>query len=336
MRVVIVGAGSIGRAWAQIVSSSLPAAEVLHVSSRSLDSVVGVGQDIGGSELVCFAPDIVILANPATQRAQFFETHTHLVAHYLIEKPVASALGEALQMENLLAHNEGVVQIGYNLRFSPSLRVFKEQLDRRMLGKVLSVRVDTGQYLPDWRPDADYRDTVSAKDSLGGGVLRELSHEFDYLRWIFGEMEWVSAWLGKQSSFELDVEDTAHVTVGFQGLEDEPTVVAQVNLDFVRRDAVRQVTAVCEEGSLRWDGIANTVAIWKGGPAGWEQFAVPDASGSTYQAQWDSFTGAIANSGEPEVTLSDGIEVLRVIEAIRESHHRMGQRVEVATVGADR
>ena len=52
MRVVIVGAGSIGRAWAQIVSSSLPAAEVLHVSSRSLDSVVGVGQDVGGSELV--------------------------------------------------------------------------------------------------------------------------------------------------------------------------------------------------------------------------------------------------------------------------------------------
>ena len=119
-------------------------------------------------------------------------------------------------------------------------------------------------------------------------------------------------------------------------MQSSSAVVAQVNLDFVRRDAVRQMTAVCEEGSLRWDGIANTVAIWKGGPAGWEQFAVPDASGSTYQAQWDSFTGAIANSREPEVTLSDGIEVLRVIDAIRESHHRIGQRVEVATVGADR
>jgi len=336
MRVVIVGAGSIGRAWAEIVRSSSPAAEVLHVSSRSLDSVVGVGQDVGGSELVRFAPDLVILANPATQRARFFKTHTDLEAHYLIEKPVASDLGEALQMESLFLHNEGVVQIGYNLRFSPSLRVFKEQLDRRSLGKVLSVGVDTGQYLPDWRPGADYRDTVSAKNSLGGGVLRELSHEFDYLRWIFGEMEWVSAWLGKQSSLLLDVEDTAQVTVGFKGPEGESAVVAQVNVDFVRRDAVRQMTAVCEEGSLRWDGITNTVTIFGDSSRGWEALAVPEASGSTYQAQWDSFTAAIANAREPEVTLSDGIEVLRVIEAIRESHLRMGRRVEVATVGANR
>jgi hypothetical protein len=78
------------------VSSSSPAAEVLHLSSRSLDSVVGVGQDIGGSEIDRIAPDIVILANPATPRARFFETHTDLGGDFLIEKPVASGLGKTL------------------------------------------------------------------------------------------------------------------------------------------------------------------------------------------------------------------------------------------------
>jgi len=50
---------------------------------------------------------------------------------------------------------------------------------------------------------------------LGGCVLLELSHELDYLRWIFGEVDWVKAILSCQSSLEIDVEDTANLTLGF-------------------------------------------------------------------------------------------------------------------------
>ena len=50
---------------------------------------------------------------------------------------------------------------------------------------------------------------MSANKNLGGGVLLELSHELDYMRWIFGEPTWVTAWLGHLSSLEVDVEDTA-------------------------------------------------------------------------------------------------------------------------------
>ena len=62
------------------------------------------------------------------------------------------------------------------------------------------------------RPKIDYKETVSAKAELGGGVLLELSHEIDYLRWIFGEFNWVSAWHGKLSNLEIDVEDASLIT----------------------------------------------------------------------------------------------------------------------------
>ena len=58
----------------------------------------------------------------------------------------------------------------------------------------------------------DYRKTVSAQKILGGGVLLELSHELDYLRWIFGDVEFVQAQLARQSELDIDVEDTAHIS----------------------------------------------------------------------------------------------------------------------------
>ena len=43
-----------------------------------------------------------------------------------------------------------------------------------------------GHDLKKWRPDINYKDSVSAKKSLGGGALRELSHEIDLATHLFG------------------------------------------------------------------------------------------------------------------------------------------------------
>ena len=89
-----------------------------------------------------------------------------------------------------------ICQVGYNLRYLPSLSRFRDLINEGLVGGPLSVRCEIGQYLPNWRPDTDYRTGVTARSDLGGGVLLELSHEIDYLRWIFGEVEWVSSWVG--------------------------------------------------------------------------------------------------------------------------------------------
>jgi predicted dehydrogenase len=75
--------------------------------------------------------------------------------------------------------------------FLPSLIEFKRQIFSEKLGKIYSIRAEIGQYLPGWRPESDYRICVSVQQKLGGGVLLELSHEIDYLSWIFGRVDWV-------------------------------------------------------------------------------------------------------------------------------------------------
>ena len=138
---------------------------------------------------------------------------------------------------------------GYNLRFSPSLMYFNELIKKNIVGQILSVRCEVGQYLPEWRPNKDYRKTVSANFHLGGGVLLELSHEIDYLRWIFGEVDWVRATLAQQSSLVFDVEDSAHLTLGFLPNENGRQLIGTLNLDFIRHDQTRACIAIGEKGA---------------------------------------------------------------------------------------
>ena len=65
----------------------------------------------------------------------------------------------------------------------------------------------------------NYENNVSANKNLGGGVLLELSHEINYLNWLFGDVKWVKASISKQSSLKLDVEDTANIILSFKKIK---------------------------------------------------------------------------------------------------------------------
>jgi predicted dehydrogenase len=329
----LVGFGSAGARALQALCELRPDAEFLVVSRKG---TVGEGFTSTSSldDVVAFAPDAVILAGPATTRVDVLRKMGGLNVPVFIEKPLAHTLGDAVAVLDLLGPAVERSQLGYNLRFSESLIAFRHLVRGGQFGRVRRFKAETAQYLPDWRPDKDYRETVSARADLGGGVLLELSHELDYLRWIFGEWDWVSAWTGRTSSLEIDVEDTALVTIGIEGDQGVTQIVGQLSLDFVRRDKTRTLTAVCESGTLRWDGIAGTVGVYESSESRWETVVTDSGSQSTYMGQWESFLSVVEEGSAPLVALSDGVAVLRAVEAIRHSHEQLGARVFLKSVGA--
>ena len=323
-KVAVLGFGSSGRRLFSIVRERLPQAEFLVFSSQDL-SGQGFPTTTELSDVTRFEPTIAIVSGVASQRLEMVRALPSKMCGVLVEKPLAMNFYEASQVTKELEHRSAVTQVGFNLRFSPSLREFRNRVLSLSLGKLLSVRAETGQYLPGWRVGRDYRSTASATEKLGGGVLRELSHEIDYLGWIFGDVEWVSAWTGQQSELEIDVEDTAHLTLGFRS---EPSLVGQLNIDFVRHDATRSITAVCAEGTMQWDGIGGCVKEWAQGGHQWEvSFSEKPNEPTTYEAQWDSFYSAVKSGTTPAVTADDGLAVLSVIDGARESHETGGLRI---------
>lgn len=333
-RILIVGHGSIGKRHLRLVRESLPKADIRVLRHRSCNDVPMCANGIFTNiEDACnFAPQVSVVANPAPFHVDTAVALLAAGSHVLVEKPLAHTVESAQALLSAARDYNQLLQVGYNLRFLDSLEKFKELIRADMIGNIYSVRCEVGQSLPTWRPGADYRHGVSANKDLGGGVLLELSHELDYLRWIFGEINWVSAWTGRQSFLNIDVEDSAHLILGFAPNSLGYGLVGTLNLDFIRQDKTRVCTVIGERGSLRWNGVTGDVERWWGGGSNhWErlyQFKLqPD---DTYRLQWQYFMGCIDRSILSKEGGEDGIAVLRVIAAARESASGSGVKVVVA------
>ena len=235
-RILIVGSGSIGQRHLRLARNFFPNSDIRvlnhHVKNKTLEHSNGCFSNI--NDAVKFKPEIAVIANPATFHISTALILAKIGVHLLIEKPLSTSHKNIQKLINLCQQNKIVLLVGYNLRFLKSLQYFHKVLGEGIIGNALSVRCEAGQYLPSWRPDSDYRETVSAQVDLGGGVLLELSHEIDYLRWIFGEVDWVQAILTQQSDLEINVEDTAHLVLGFCADSNESPLVGSVDLDFIR------------------------------------------------------------------------------------------------------
>ena len=110
----------------------------------------------------------------------------------LIEKPLSDNLKKYEEASNTLLDLNEKIKIAYNLRYLNSMIFFKNFYEN-LLGKIYSVQSEVGQNLIKWRPKKNYKHTVSSNKKLGGGALLELSHELDYLTWIFATFKVFSA-----------------------------------------------------------------------------------------------------------------------------------------------
>ena len=321
-RLLIVGYGSIGQRHLRIARGLLPGADIRVLRHQKCESIPEYADGCMSSldEALAFAPQAAVIASPSSFHIQTAQPLAEAGVHLLVEKPLAASFdGVAPLLASCAAHGN-VLMTAYNLRFLASLQAYRDKILSGVIGKALSVRCEIGQYLPSWRAGTDYRQGVSASRALGGGALLELSHEIDYLRWIFGEVAWVQASLSKQSNLEIDVEDTAHLILGFEADAEGCKLIANLNMDLVRQDTTRQCLAIGEHGSLRWNGFTGIVEFFPAGGTAWEQvFECAPQPDESYSAEWQHFLDCIRDGVTPLVSGQDGLAALNIIEAARRS-----------------
>ena len=323
-RVLIVGYGSIGRRHLRLVRRLLPKSDIrVLIRTVIADEIKGANGIFTNVEDACkFNPQISVIANPAPFHLSMAKKMLHVGSHIFMEKPLANNLDleGIINLFDICNGNDSIFFMAYNLRFMKSLQYFRERICEGRIGKVISLRCEAGSYLPDWRPDKDYRKSVTADHSLGGGVLLELSHELDYLQWIFGSIDWVMSVLGHQSSLEINVEDVAHIILGFESGCDETQLIGTISLDCMRRDPTRLCVAIGELGSLRWNGVSGDVDEFDPSIGSWKRiYHERIHKDDTYLAEWEHFISCVNGDSTPIISMMDGLRVMETIEAIRKS-----------------
>jgi len=316
-RVLLVGLGSIGKRHLSNLQKLLPQATIAVLRSRKGTSSVADCEIVSSLEAaIDFRPDMAVICSPSSFHMEVAEGLAAEGVHLFIEKPLSNRMQGVAQFIEMIACSDLKVMVGYNLRFSPSLRAFKSLLDTDEFGRTLMVTAEVGQYLPSWRPEVDYRSTVSARSKLGGGALLELSHELDYLTWLFGKAVTASAKLIKVSDLEMDVEDLVLAQIDFE--KNGRKLPASVQLDFLQRHPYRRCKAICEQATLVWNAIAGRVEAHQQGGSS-TLFQDDNDRNFTYEQELHVFIDCIETGAPVPIDAQDGLKVLELVEAIRSS-----------------
>ena len=316
----IVGLGSIGRRHLRLISEIRPDIKIIVVRSghgSACDEekmAVKITDSIG--DAIKEGIQAAIISSPATLHLKQSLELAKNGIHLLIEKPISHTSDRVKELLKIVNENRITIMVGYVLRYDLGAIKFKNWLDNKVKGKILHARIECGSYLPDWRPDQDYRKTVSALPELGGGVLLELSHELDYLHWFFGNPVDVQAQIRNSGTLDINVEDQVDLLVtSKQGYP------ITVQIDFNRRHIERKCKVLTTEGELIWDAVNKNVT-WKGVNKEQSKYEYNNERNSIYRKQLEVFFDCIENDNDPIVTVKDGINVISLIDAVRNASEK--------------
>jgi predicted dehydrogenase len=176
--------------------------------------------------------------------------------------------------------------------------------------------VSWGEYLPDWHPWENYRQSYSAKQELGGGVLLTLCHPFDYLCWLFGEVREVWGEVSNSGTLEIEVEDIAEV-----GLRFASGVLGSVHLDYLQRPPKHCLEIVGTKGTICWDNADGAVRWWSTKTDGWITITVPEGfeRNQLFLDEVRHFLKLVEGRTTTICTLEDGISALKIVLAAHRS-----------------
>ena len=244
MKVLIIGYGSIGKRHAFLLSKIKKISEIKIYTKQKIKSYNTINNK---KEIMKYKPNYVVISNETQYHYSFllfFEKNFKKIS-ILVEKPLFHKF-QSFNFKN------NYVYIGYNLRFHPLITLLKKIIYRR---KIWSINVITGSYLPNWKKNINYKNTYSAK-KYSGGVLLDLSHEIDYLYWLFGDFKPLFVLYNKISNLKIESKDNLILTA-----RGKNKLSIQLHLNYFFKIPMRQIIIDGNNLTVNVDLINNKLKV---------------------------------------------------------------------------
>ena len=320
MHLLVVGCGSVGRRHLgnlrKLGARRLSAVDVLPDRLTEASDTVPDLQMYSDLDRALETGDLdgVLICTPPHLHMPMAQKVAEGGLNQMLEKPLAQNLDGVEELTATLNSRGVWAMVGYSMRFHPGVREIRHVVDSGVLGRVLGVRAEVGQYLPDWHPHEDYRSWYMSHEEQGGGALLDLSHEIDYLRWMLGEVAEVAAAVGHVSDLELDTDDLSELILRF-----ESGVVGNVHLDLVQRRYRRHVSIVGSEGTALWDYSAGAVELLMADSSLDGERRYEDSRNDQFMDQLSHYLACLRGEVKPLVDVADAARTLDVVLAAKRS-----------------
>jgi predicted dehydrogenase len=168
--------------------------------------------------------------------------------------------------------------------------------------RINEVNVYCGSYLPEWRPNIDFRTTYSSQKDMGGGVQFDLIHEIDYIYWLFGKPEKITKTLRNASSLQIDAVDYGNYCLEYDNF------CVGITLNYYRRDYKRTMEILFDDGTWLVDLEQNKIV-----DSETEIFSSEQQINDTYLEQMKYFYHLIQTGTKSSLnSIEEAVEVLKI------------------------
>lgn len=293
---LIIGAGSIGLRHLQILKKL---GHEIRVVSKREDIEFPIYKNTTNA-LINYKPNYVVISNDTNKHIEELKKvlSKSYINKILVEKPLTNNLDDI----SLIQKKRINIYVGYNLRYHPFIKFMKNLSQTEVF---LSANIYVGQYLPNWRPKRNYKDCYSSDYIRGGGILLELSHEFDYMIYLFGKCVKNFSLLGKLSDLDINCDDSA---VGV--LQFEKCKQVSYNLNLLDKTGRREIILNTDKNTYKFDLTKNILTTKN------NSHKLNIDKNETYK---NMHLDILNNNGEFACNLKESIEVLNLIEQIQKS-----------------
>jgi len=227
----------------------------------------------------------------------------------LCEKPLAISATQAQEMVDKAKEKDLILLPGFKFRFFDEVATAKEILKKGTLGRILNFRLMFGAIM-----DMDGR-WYSQKEISGGGVIIDNAcHAVDLVRYLFGEVDSVSA--QTRTYQKISVEDTAKLTL-FMKNGSFGTIDLSWNTPVPSKTYLE---IYGEDGTILLDpeGVTYKFKTWNE----WKRRPNRVNMNEAFSRQTNHFVDSIANKKPTILKNEDGLIAQIIIDAAYESAKR--------------
>jgi len=315
-RILIAGLGSIGqRHLRNLLALGVEDILLLRTKSEPVQESPQLPVFTRLEDALDRRPDAVIVSNPTAHHLDIALPAVDAGCHLFVEKPLSHTWEKVQALLDAAEARQVIGLVGFDMHFDPGLRKVRELISDGTIGHITAIQAQVGQYLPDWHPWEDYRQGVSARNATGGGVILDLIHEIDYIRWLMGDAQEVASMNGHVSNLEIETEDTAAILLRFGN-----GAIGTIHLDYIQRTISRTCRVIGDEGTIFWDLLTQKVTWYLASDKAWHEFSYAGFQrNDRFLAEMQHFLACLRGEVKPEVDLVDGSRSLRVALAAKES-----------------
>lgn len=326
LKIAQVGLGRLGYQHAKNIANHIPNAELISICCTNIDKLIKVQDELSIQNIYTDyykmiddgGFDAVIIVSPTNLHAEQIIYALNAGKHVFTEKPIDLDITKSMEILNILNKSQNLkLMLGFMRRFDLSYKIAKDKIDNGLIGDIIMIRSYTQD--PIW----NIKSAIKYGKYSGGQFYDMCIHDVDLIRWLTNGTKVKKLWaIGGCYEFNE-----------YSSWGDGDNVSALIQLEndiicfvFAGRAAAHganiETEIVGTRGTLRIGRIGTDSLL-----ESLNNHGVTRQCHNDFQSRWNKayieelkhFVEIVINDKEPDITIKDGIESLKIVEKLKKS-----------------